>query len=318
MGKVEEGRAILAALGLPPAQQTTIASYTLLVLANLSEADQWLRAQRRSLKIHDILASMRVAYRKVYAENTRETVRRQVLHQFEQARVVDRNPDAPGLPTNSPRTHYALSEDALRVVRTYGTRRFAAMVREFQKRHGALLEIYRAARTRHLIPVKLPSGIELILSPGEHNALQSVIVTAFASRFAPGATLLYLGDAANKMLLLEKDTLESLGVPVTKHDKLPDVVLYDSTRKWLFLIEAVTSHGPVSPKRLRELETVLSQCTLDRIYVSAFPNLSEFKRHLDNIAWETEVWVADMPDHMIHFNGEKFLGPGLTNRLATA
>ena len=75
------------------------------------------------------------------------------------------------------------------------------------------------------------------------------------------------------------------------------------------LIEAVTSHGPVSPKRKHELDAVLKDCPLTRIYVSAFPSFTEFKRHLNDIAWETEVWVAEIPDHMIHFNGEKFLAP---------
>jgi type II restriction enzyme len=309
MAKVEDGKAILEALGLPHSQRTTIASYTLLALADLNERVRWPRAKRRSLKIHDILGFIKATYGKTYAENTRETVRRQVLHQFEQARVVDRNPDEPDLPTNSPRTHYALSEDALRAIRAYGTRRFATEAREFQRSHGALLEVYRAAKARRMIPVTLPSGGALVLSPGKHNALQATIIKEFAPRFAPGASLLYLGDAANKTLHLERDALASLGVPVTKHDKLPDVVLHDPDKGWLLLIEAVTSHGPVSPKRKRELEAVLGKCSLDRVYVSAFPDLAEFKRHLSNIAWETEVWVAEMADHMIHFNGEKFLGP---------
>lgn len=311
MGKPEEGRAILEALGLPLAQQTVIASYTLLALADLTESGKWSHAKRRSLRIHDILAFAAVTYGRTYAENTRETVRRQVLHQFEQARVVDRNPNDPNLPTNSPRTHYALSDEALRVIRAYKTGRFAAEARKFHKSHGALLEVYRAARARRMIPVKLPSGSELVLSPGKHNALQAAVIKDFAPRFVPGASVLYLGDAANKTLHHEKLLLERLGVPLTKHDKLPDVLLYAARKRWLFLIEAVTSHGPVSPKRMRELELALAECSLDRVYVSAFPSFSEFKRHVHNIAWETEVWVAEMPDHMIHFNGEKFLGPYL-------
>ena len=74
-------------------------------------------------------------------------------------------------------------------------------------------------------------------------------------------------------------------------------------------MEAVTSHGPVTPKRVEELEDSLNNCTATRIYVSAFPDFRQFRRHLDNIAWETEVWVAEIPDHLIHFNGDKFLGP---------
>jgi type II restriction enzyme len=131
----------------------------------------------------------------------------------------------------------------------------------------------------------------------------------FAPRFAPGSLLLYLGDTAQKHLHVDQVVLDVLKIPVTKHDKLPDVVLHLPTKNWLFLIEAVTSHGPVSPKRKHELETVLESCPIPRVYVSAFPDAKEFKRHAENIAWETEVWIAEMPDHLIHFNGDKFLGP---------
>ena len=135
------------------------------------------------------------------------------------------------------------------------------------------------------------------------------MVTDFGPRFAPGSTLLYLGDAADNLLHLDKDKLAELGVPITEHAKLPDVVLYDEERNWLFLVEAVTSHGPVSPKRVEELEVTLKDCVATRVYVSAFPDFRQFKQHVDKIAWETEVWIAEIPDHLIHFNGNKFLGP---------
>lgn len=175
--------------------------------------------------------------------------------------------------------------------------------------HGSLLAVYTASKRMHLVPVKLADGSEFTLSPGKHNKVQAAVVREFAARFAPGATILYLGDTAKKTLILQEDVLKRLCVPITKHDKLPDVVLYDEQRNWLFLIEAVTSHGPVSPKRKVELEKALRSCTAERIYVSAFPHFKEFRRHIDNIAWETEVWIVENPDHMIHFNGDKFLGP---------
>ena len=135
------------------------------------------------------------------------------------------------------------------------------------------------------------------------------MVSDFGARFAPGSILLYLGDAAHKLLHLDREKLAELHIPFNEHDKLPDVMLYDEERNWLFLIEAVTSHGPVSPKRFEELEDTLKNCPARRIYVTAFPDLRQFKRHVDNIAWETDVWIAEIPDHLIHFNGDKFLGP---------
>ncbi len=309
MATVNEAKEILKALGLPPAQQTDIAAYTLLALAGLTPKTPWSASQRRSIRIHDVLQYTEKIFKKTYAENTRETVRRQVLHQFEQARLVDRNPDEPGLPTNSPRTCYALSESALSAIRAFGSKAFTAEVRRFTRSHGALLEVYAADRKMHRVPVKLEDGTEYMLSPGKHNEVQAAIVEQFAPRFAPGSTLLYLGDTAKKTMIVSEEVLTSIGVTITKHDKLPDVVLYSTESNRLYLIEAVTSHGPVSPKRKFELEQLLSECTAERVYVSAFPDFTEFKKHIANVAWETEVWIVEVPGHMIHFNGDKFLRP---------
>ena len=222
---------------------------------------------------------------------------------------MDRNPDEPGLATNSPRSHYALSEAALLVVRSYGAKGFASEAETFNDTHGSLLAVYAAGKDLQLIPLRLADGTEVTLSPGKHNELQVAVVEQFAERFARGAVLLYLGDTAKKSLVVAKEQLATLGVPMTEHDKLPDVVLYLEERNWLFLIEAVTSHGPVSPKRKFELDKVLEDCSADLVYVSAFLDFAEFRRHVHDIAWDTEVWIAENPDHMIHFNGDKFLGP---------
>ena len=143
----------------------------------------------------------------------------------------------------------------------------------------------------------------------KHNALQIAIVEKFGPRYARDAVVLYLGDAASKFVIYEQKHLEQLGVPITTHDKLPDVILYQENKNWLYLIEAVTSHGPVSHKRKYELEKLLQRCTAQPIYVTAFPDAREFRRHAAEIAWETEVWIAETPEHMIHYNGDKFAGP---------
>ncbi|MCB0211312.1 MAG: N-6 DNA methylase [Anaerolineae bacterium] len=309
MGKIQEAQDVLKSLGLPANQQNEMSALTLLVMAQLSESTPWEEAKRQSVRIHDILLAMKDLYDRDYAENTRETVRRQVIHQFVQAGLVLRNPDDPRLPTNSPRTHYALSDAALATIRTYQTDNWTQSVQAFNENKGALLELYQKRRQHHRVPLTLANGEEYHLSPGRHNELQVAIIEEFGPRFAPGATLLYLGDTENKMLIFDKPSLEQLGIPTSNHDKLPDILLYDSQRNWLFLIEAVTSHGPVSPKRYVELETMLEQSSVGRIYVSAFLDFATFRGFLSEIAWETEVWLAEMPDHLIHFNGDRFLGP---------
>ncbi len=109
------------------------------------------------------------------------------------------------------------------------------------------------------------------------------------------------------MLYLNEVLLKEISLQIKKHDILPDIVLLDITKNRLYLIEAVSSHGPISNKRLIELNEYFSKLKYKKIFVSAFPDFREFKRHINDIAWETEVWVSEMPKHMIHFNGDKFL-----------
>lgn len=220
---------------------------------------------------------------------------------------MDYNPDNPLLPTNSPRAHYALTHDALAAIQTYGTDQWESECKKFLLAHGSLRDKYGGRKAKHLVPVRLPDGKSFTLSPGKHNVIQAAVVEEFIPRFAPGSRLLYLGDTANKNLVLDTEGLADLGIPITKHDKLPDVVFYDPNKKRLFLVEVVTSHGPMSPKRFYELEEMLSECKVKTICVSAFPDFKEFQKHMAKIAWETEVWIAAEPDHMIHYDGEKFL-----------
>lgn len=197
----------------------------------------------------------------------------------------------------------------MEVIRKYQTKDWKASVEKFLADYGELSKKYLKERKKTLIPVKLSNGKIIKLSPGKHNKVQQAIIQNFAPRFSKGAEILYIGDTANKDLYIDEKLLKELNIPITRHSKLPDVVIYDRARNWLFLIEAVTSHGPVTPKRVIEMEKFLKDCKAGKVYVSAFPDFSEFKKHSSKIAWETEVWLVDVPDHMIHFNGDKFLGP---------
>jgi len=195
------------------------------------------------------------------------------------------------------------------VLKAYGTREFDEAVRRFIRRFGQLETAYSRQRNLRQVRLQLPNGVRIRLSPGAHNALQVAVIREFGPRFAPGAKVLYLGDTAKKHVICEAEALAALKIAITEHDELPDIVLYDSARNWLFLVEAVTSHGPVNPKRHAEIERMMADCPAERIYVTAFLAKRDFRRFAGDIAWETEVWIAESPDHLIHFNGPKCLGP---------
>ena len=311
MSKITEAQEILKALGLPAAQQNEMSALTLLALCSIKEDMPWADATRTSQRItKEIMAFVNDNYKAdaPYAPNTRETFRRQVLHQFIQAGVANYNPDDPTLPVNSPKAHYAITQEALEVAQSYGTKNWDSRTQQFAVEYEILRDRYAAERDMHRIPLVI-EGNEYYLSPGAHNEVQAAVVEEFAPRFAPGGKLLYIGDTEDKDLYVNPAGLEALNLPITEHSKLPDIVISDDKREWLFLVEVVTSHGPVSAKRVVELEEFTKDCPYGIVYVTAFPNAKEFKKHVDDIAWETEVWLSDTPDHMIHFNGDRFIGP---------
>ena len=231
------------------------------------------------------------------------------LHQFAEALLVEQNPDKPDRPINSPNWSYRIHPRALEVIRLYGQAGFDEALREYLTQVPGLKAQYETARRMNRIPVTLPGGAAVTLSPGGQNILIKQMVEDFCAYFTPGAEVLYVGDADAKWAVFEQEILESLGVSVDQHGKMPDLVVYMRDRHWLVLFEAAYSHGPVDAKRHGELSRLFANSSAGLVYVSCFPDRREMRKYLADIAWETEVWCADNPTHLIHFNGERFLGP---------
>jgi hypothetical protein len=308
MSKLEEAKGILSAIGMPSQQTNDRSAYVLLALTDIKESDMWAKAKKPEMRIVDMMTFMSEHYQKVYKPNTRETIRKATIHQFVDGAVAERNTDSVNRPTNSPKYSYCLTDEMLELTKTYGTGKWQHTLKKFISSKGTLIDKYSQLRDIARLPV-IVNGQEFSFSPGEHNSLQKAIIEDFAPRFARGAEVLYVGDAENKDLIKNREALESIGVKITDHDKLPDVVLYASEKNWLYFIEAVTSVGPISAKRMQEIENMTTECTAGRIYITAFPDRKSYKRFIDQVAWETEIWLANNPDHMIHLNGDKFIGP---------
>ncbi|MBI1320176.1 MAG: restriction endonuclease [Candidatus Hydrogenedens sp.] len=307
--RVREALQVLADLGLPRAQQNDRSALCLLAMLDLAANMPWSEAGSPLLGITPVMDWIRKHYNRDYAPNTRETFRRQTMHQFYDAGLVLYNPDKLDRPVNSPKAVYQVSPRALSLLRTYGSETWKSELAHYLSEHESLTERYSAERSQHRVPVRYNMGDEITLSPGAHSELIKAIVTEFAQRFAPGSDVVYIGDTEDKWGYFDSDLLASLGVEVDAHGKMPDVVLNFSARKWLVLIEAVTSHGPVDGKRHAELRKLFGGSSAGLVFVTAFPDRRAMSKYLGNIAWETEVWVADAPSHLIHFNGERFLGP---------
>lgn len=304
MKKIEEAKKILEAIGMPNSQQTDLCAFSLLALLDLEPEDEWSNCKNEWIRIHDIIQFISSQYQVAYAENSRETFRKQAMHKFRDAAIIEDN----GKATNSPNYRYRITDEALNLFKSYNTSKWDNMLKSFLSNHHTLIELYASKKEMKKIPVKI-NGKDFKFSTGKHNALQKAILEEFAPRFAPNSECLYVGDTIEKDLVKNTDELNNIGFDISVHDKMPDIVLFKEDTKWIYFIEAVTSVGPVSPSRIIEINEMTKNVTAGKIFVTAFPNFSTYKKFSEQLAWETEVWIADMPDHMIHLNGDKFVGP---------
>ena len=307
--RMDEALAMLKSIGVPRGQENERSALTLLALLDLGPEDAWSASNNPLRGVNEMMTWMQSSYGKTYAANTRETIRRFTLHQFIAMGLVDHNPDNPARTVNSPNNVYQVRQSFLDLVITYGTDRWEDQLREFLPELERNNQLREAERPMETIPVTLPDGTELSLTPGGQNDLVKEIIEEFASRFVPGGRVLCVGDAGASGRYFDSEYLAELGVVLAEPGRMPDVVIHHIEKDWLVIVEAVTSHGPVNPLRRGQLRDLFADCRCGIVYVTAFLDRGAMRQYLSEIAWETEVWVADAPTHLIHFDGEKFLGP---------
>ncbi len=248
-----------------------------------------------------------------YAENTRESIRKYSVKQLVSAGIALHNPDKPDRAVNSSDNCYQVNRYALALFREFGSENWSRKLEAYLENHETLAAEYAQARDIYRIPIRVREGKIITLSAGDHSILIRSIIEEFGSIYTPGGELVYVGDTGKKWEQFDKELLGSLGVKVSDHGKMPDVVIYYREKNWLFLIEAVASSGPVDGIRHAELTELFKNSTAGLVYVTAFPDRGDiFRKFLSVVAWETEVWCASDPTHLIHFNGIRFLGPYTT------
>ena len=299
----------LTTLQFGPKQRNETAAYTLLALLDLQPDVSWAEAQAPLRGITPVIDFIAKAYGVRYAPNTRETIRDDAVKFFVEEGLLLRNPDNPNRPTNSGQTVYQIEPSALALLRKVGSPHWKPALQEYLASRGALKDEIVRKRALARVPVTLPDGSQVALSPGGQNPLIKAIIEQLCPAFAPGGVVLYIGDTENKFVHLESAELAALGVTLDSAAKIPDVIVHYKAKNWLLLIEAVASAGPVDGKRRKELKDLFSNCKAGLVFVTAFENRRTMQSFVSQIAWESEVWIAEDPDHMIHFNGERFLGP---------
>jgi type II restriction enzyme len=309
---INEALAILESVGIPLENKTerSMERMALCFLAVASVTGDWSKAScEHSYKTRDIISILNARFEENISSGSYDDIRRKDLKLLVLADLVVNSGDKQSSATNDPTRGYSLQENFCDLIISYGTNDWQQKLKAFMENRDSLADILARKRAIECVPVLLPSGIQLSFSAGEHNLLQKEIIESFLPRFGKGCSVFYIGDTANKLLHIDKQALNDLGFFELSHDELPDVIAYSPTDNWLFLIEAVHSAGPMSEIRVHELKKLLSGCKAELLFITAFLKREDFRKWSMDIAWETEVWIADNPDHLIHFDGENFLGP---------
>ena len=315
--RITEALEILELLGVPltgltPRRKEKMAK-AFLAVAGLKLKLPWREVKDSSdghqLLSRQVIAAMNSHWGESIADSSYDDIRRKDLALPVAALVVTNSAKNPDANTNDGTRGFALSPAAAKAIRTYGTPAWAKESAEFLQGRQSLAEQLERNRNLARIPVQIKDGLSLTFSPGGHNMLQKQVIESFLPIFGFCAQVLYVGDTANKSLFIDQIGLADLAFFELAHDKLPDVVAYSKTKNWLYLIEVVTTVNPISELRRRTLSLLTAECTAGVIYFTAFADRASYKKFAHDIAWETEVWIADAPEHMIHLNGDKFLGP---------
>lgn len=283
-----------------------------LALADVKTINDFTKAKdlidnNRSLKTREVIEFINQHFQENISSGSYDDIRRKDLKLLVTGDIVLQS--SPNSATNDSTRGYGLNPFFCELLKQYLSNNWQEKVKKKLKNIEPISKKLKRIRKIKKIPVSLPSGKKLQFSAGLHNDLQKSIIEEFLPRYGYGAQVLYVGDTSNKYLHLAQEELDNLNFFAIAHEELPDIIAYSKEKNWLYLIEAVHSSGPINELRLLQLKKLTTNCKADIIYVTAFLDRTTFRKFVAEIAWETEVWIADNSDHLIHFNGDKFLGP---------
>jgi DNA (cytosine-5)-methyltransferase 1 len=318
--KLEQALTIMRCVGLPlreftPRRRERVA-LALLAVAGVQPNDNWSQSRGMGdghgpLQTRAIIRFWNEHYGQSVADSSYDDVRRKDLIHLVEFGLVNKSAANPHADTNDGTRGYAMTDGGLALLRSYGASEWETQLARFRAEAGEVADRLSKAREMKMVPVILPNGTPLKLDPGPHNELQRDIIESFLSRFAHGCEVLYIGDASNKLLYVNSDRLAGIGLPPPSRETLPDVVAYVQEKGWVFFVEAVTSFNPISDMRREQLRRHAQTKGMNHkiIFVTAFPDRKTFAKFSQQIGWETEVWIASHPAHMIHFDGKRYLQP---------
>lgn len=313
--QINEALFILSTFGIPTSdtpRRLEKMAIAFLAVAGMDPSKNWKDVKSNDdhhrLTSREIIIHVNRYYGESISPGSYDDIRRKDLKYLTVAGIVMNSAANPNAATNNPTRRYALAPEYAELIKKFSDKNWQKVAIDFMQGKKALSLDLAGEREIRKIPITFGKNT-YEFTPGEHNQIQKAVVEEFLPRYGYGAEVLYIGDTANKYLFLNREKLKELNFFEISHGELPDVIAYSKDKNWLYLIEAVHSANPINPLRHHELKRLTAECTAGIIYVTAFLDRKVSQKFIGEIAWETEVWIAETPDHLIHFNGDRFLGP---------
>lgn len=243
-----------------------------------------------------------------YAENSRETFRKYNIKPWITAGILE--PKA-GLSTNDKDNSYRFTSYFAALIRTYGTEQWEEKLSDYMSTYQSYREYLKQTKSVERNYRAEYNGINIELKKSPHNKLQLQILKELLPLISEGKPeLLYIGDAVDRDLWQKDDRLKELGIYVLSGSgNLPDIIAYDSVNKRILFIEAFHSTGPFTIDRVNTIRN-LCKCEpgTEAAFITAFDTTAKMLKNYKNVAWETDIWTAEEPTHLLHKNGDKFMG----------
>jgi len=315
--KILDALEILSSVGVPTndlsPRRLEKMSMSFLSLCKINATSSWEQAESiadgRILRTREIIEYINKNFKENISSGSYDDIRRKDLVRPVGMGLIVKSANNPDADTNDGTRGYALDDSFADLVRSYGSAIWEDKLEKFEVDQD-YIDQFEGKREINKLEVKLEEGVMIALDDGPHNQIQKAIIEQFLPVYGYGATVLYIGDTSEKQMYKYSKKMEELGLDIAERGMLPDIVAFSDDKQWIYLIEAVHSSNPLNAERCIELKrAVLNNCPYGVVFVTAFLSRKDFSKWMPQIAWETEVWLADNPNHMIHFNGDKFLGP---------
>jgi len=313
---IQSGVEIIESVGVPihdlTLRRLEKMSMSFLALCAMNESKAWAEVlsitDGHVLRTREIITYLNEHFEESLSLSSYDDIRRKDLIRLVGMGLVVKSANKPNADTNDGTRGYALEANFANLIRAYNSEEWVSKLSLFKLDQDYIEQFY-SKREIAKLEVQLEEGLIISLDNGLHNKIQKAVIEKFLPIYGYRAKVLYIGDTSNKHIHEYSDQMIKLGLNIEDRGMLPDIVAFSAEKNWLYLIEAVHSSNPLNPERCIELRRgILKDCPYGVVFVTAFLTKKEFAKWLPQIAWETEVWLVETPEHLIHFNGDKFLG----------